>query len=168
MADLYELLITAELPAGLPEPELAELRWHLGLGPQPDEFTIVTDFPIDYVGDGDPAHDMADSSWETQAEPLLAGRGPSDVRVGGVDFSELALREGRHPAWVLTSRQEIHGPTQWHMLIEMIQWLERRVAHPVAGAGLSFYLRHCEDTTLRPARLVDGKIVSRDDPSRLL
>ncbi|KAB2350115.1 hypothetical protein [Actinomadura rudentiformis] len=168
MSDLYELLITAELPADLSDAELAELRWHLGRGPEPKEFTIVTDFEVEYVGDGDPAADVADDSWKTRREPLMARRGPSDARVGGVDFSELALRQGRHPAWVLTSRQEIHGPTHWNMLIEMIRWLERRTTSPWGEEGLNFYLRHCEDTTLRAARLNGERIVSREDPGQLL
>jgi hypothetical protein len=168
VADLYELLITAELPADLPEAELAELRWHLGLGPEPAQFTIVTDYPIDYVGDGDPAHDRADDSWEVQREPLLARHGPADARVGGLNFSGLALRQGRHPGWVFTSRQEIHGPTQWDMVIEMIRWLERKVVAPAGHEGLSIHLRHCEDTVLKPAALVGDRIVSREDPSRSL
>ncbi|WP_433479244.1 hypothetical protein ACQPZP_20750 [Spirillospora sp. CA-142024] len=167
MADLYELLLTAELPTDLPDEELTELRWHLGLAPEPKKFTIVTDYPMVYVGDDDPGRDSADD-WETQPDPLLARRGPADARIGGVEFSELALRQGRFPAWVLTSRQELHGPTHWNMLIEMIQWLERQATSPWGTDGLSFYLRHCEETVLTAAILNGDRIVSRQDPDRSL
>ncbi|MFC7647433.1 hypothetical protein ACFQX6_48135 [Streptosporangium lutulentum] len=43
MADLHEVLITAELRADLSDAEISELRWHLGLGPEPETFTVVTD-----------------------------------------------------------------------------------------------------------------------------
>ncbi|MEV5576703.1 hypothetical protein AB0L06_42320 [Spirillospora sp. NPDC052269] len=168
MADLYELLLTAELPADLPETELAELRWHLGTAPEPTGFTIVTTHPIDYVGDGDPGQDDSEDSWEVYPERLLANRGPADARLGGVEFSELAFREGHFPAWVLTSRQVLHGPTHWDMLVEMIQWLDQRKPSPWGNANLAFYLRHYEDEFLTPATLEGDRIVSRQDPGRLL
>ncbi|WP_051467450.1 hypothetical protein [Actinomadura oligospora] len=168
MADLYELLLTAELPADLPDNELAELRWHLGTAPQPTEFTIVTDWPIDYVGDGDPGQDDSEDSWEIYPTPLLANRGPADARIGGVEFSELALREDRFPAWVLTTRQALHGPTHWDMLYDLIHWLDQRKTSPWGTSELAFYLRHCEDELLTAATLKDDRIVSRQDPTHTL
>jgi hypothetical protein len=54
------------------------------------------------------------------------------------------------------------------MLIEMVAWLQRRAARPWGLDGLSFYLRHCEDTALKAATLKKDRIVLQDDPSRLL
>jgi hypothetical protein len=104
IADLYEVLITAELPAELSKAEISELRWHLGLGPEPAEFTIATDrLPVVTIDEeGEP---LPEDRWEIDAYPLLAGRGPADPRVGGVAFSELERREEPAAAgWALSSR----------------------------------------------------------------
>ncbi|GAA0708882.1 hypothetical protein Drose_21660 [Dactylosporangium roseum] len=42
MADLHELMVAADLRGDLAEPDLAELRWHLGLGPRPEHVTAAT------------------------------------------------------------------------------------------------------------------------------
>ncbi|MDA2811815.1 hypothetical protein O4J56_14325 [Nocardiopsis sp. RSe5-2] len=36
MADVFELAITVDLRDEISEEEVAELRWHLGLGPEPE------------------------------------------------------------------------------------------------------------------------------------
>jgi hypothetical protein len=81
VADIHEVLITAELSADLSEAELTELRWHLGLGSRPEEFAIVTDcFPLVTVDEeGEP---LPEDQWEIDAYPLLAGRGPADPWIG--------------------------------------------------------------------------------------
>ncbi|MFF9512175.1 hypothetical protein ACF1BU_36845 [Streptomyces sp. NPDC014724] len=42
MSDVYELVVTVDLRDEITEQELAELRWHLGIGPQPERLSIVS------------------------------------------------------------------------------------------------------------------------------
>jgi hypothetical protein len=156
MADLFEVLLVAELPGGLPEAELAELRWHLGLGPEPEQFTIVTDaLPMLTVDDdGEP---LPEDQWTVEHLPLLADRGAADARIGGVLFSDLARREGRQDAnWAMTSRQVLH-PDDHDLLAQLLGWLQQRaVGHGGGPACLSCHMRHHEDDpVLRPVS-VDG------------
>ncbi|TQK42299.1 hypothetical protein FBY35_3678 [Streptomyces sp. SLBN-118] len=44
MADIYELSIVLNLGEDLSNEEVAELRWHLGLGPKPEILHIVPSF----------------------------------------------------------------------------------------------------------------------------
>ncbi|GAA2076704.1 hypothetical protein GCM10009780_11570 [Actinomadura alba] len=165
VADLYELLVTADLPDDLSEAEVAELRWHLGLGPEPEAFTIVTGFPEVFVDDYDDPQvaDSGEGSWETLRRPALAERGPAH-RIGGVLFSELARREGpARPGWALTSRQEIHaaefqGPT------ELIRWLSERVNDRMFD--LSLHMRFYEDDVLQPASLEKDELVIHEIVSK--
>ncbi|WP_371785708.1 hypothetical protein [Streptosporangium subroseum] len=157
MADLHEVLITAELSAELSEAEISELRWHLGLGPKPMEFTIVTDrLPLVTVDEeGEP---LPEDRWEIDAYPLLAGRGPADPRIGGVVFSELARREGPADAgWALSSRQVLHGD-DLTLLTQLLRWLqERAVGYGGGPACFSCHSRfHEDDLVLKPVSL-DGE-----------
>ncbi|MER6612141.1 hypothetical protein [Streptomyces xantholiticus] len=76
MADIFELMLTLDLRDELSEEELAELRWHLGLGPRPKVLRIVTDFPF-VVED-----DHGELVIEDRPEPLLGRHGEAS-KVGG-------------------------------------------------------------------------------------
>ncbi|MFG2087545.1 hypothetical protein [Spirillospora sp. NPDC048824] len=159
MADLYEVLIAAELRGDLPEAEIAELRWHLGLGPQPEELAIVTAwYPITVDEHGD---QLPEDQWKYDMYPLLAERGPADGRVGGVAFSELARREDAGAtSWALTSRQVLH-PDELDLLGPLLQWLQEQATGYRGGpAYFSCHMRFFEDDlVLRPISVHGADIV---------
>ncbi|GAA3736285.1 hypothetical protein GCM10022225_18740 [Plantactinospora mayteni] len=135
MADIREFLVSMNLSGDLSDTEIAELRWHLGLGPQPEEFTIITDFTnTDIDEDGNPV---------TINEPYpVWGREPYPARrIGGVVFSLLVHEEtewgGR---WALTCRWEIH-PEQHEIVAKLFDWL----ATYETDHGFMGYLRWYED-----------------------
>ncbi|MBB5075364.1 hypothetical protein [Nonomuraea endophytica] len=162
MADLYELLVTADLPDDLSEAEVAELRWHLGLGPEPEEFSIVTDFPEEFIDDLDDPRvvESGEGYWAAVRYPALAQRGAA-ARIRGVLFSALERRgpEERRSGWALTSRQEIHAD-EFHVPTQFIRWLDRRVRD--SAFDLSLHMRFYEDDVLAPASLLDGELVTRE------
>ncbi|MFE5627702.1 hypothetical protein ACFQ8S_37250 [Streptomyces virginiae] len=119
MSDVYELVVSVDLRDEISERELAELRWHLGLGGRPERLSVVTRFPVVVWDDeGHPAI-------EDDPCPLLAGRGAA-ARVGGVLCSALESRAGLpRTGWALTSRQEVH-PDEFEKLGELLRWLAAR------------------------------------------
>ncbi|MEV6678448.1 hypothetical protein AB0N09_16540 [Streptomyces erythrochromogenes] len=119
MSDVYELMIAVDLQDEIAEPELAELNWHLGIGPRPERLTIVTAFPVVVLDDdGLPVI-------ENDPRPLLAGQGAA-WRVGGVLCSALASRVGQsRKGWSLVSRQEVH-PDDFDQVGELLCWLAAR------------------------------------------
>ncbi|MFD8983369.1 hypothetical protein [Streptomyces sp. NPDC059564] len=127
MSDIHELTIAVDLRDEISETELAELNWHLGIGPQPERLSIVAEFPIVVVDDsGIPVI-------EDDPHPLLAGRGPAS-RVGDVLCSTLARRADLpRKGWTLTSRQEIH-PDEFERVGELLCWLATR-AHETHQLG---------------------------------
>ncbi|MFD0418369.1 hypothetical protein [Streptomyces sp. NPDC127108] len=142
MADIHEVLITAELPAELSEAEMAELRWHLGLGARPGALVIVVDhWPVHPVGEehGDP---LPGDQWEVDAYPLLAQRGPVDRRVGGVAYAELARREGG--GWALSSRQVVHSD-ELGLMGGLLSWLRERAERRWGEVEVRCHVRFCED-----------------------
>lgn len=145
MADLHEVLIVAELPADLPEADLAELRWHLGLGPEPERQTIVTDcLPlITFDENGEP---LPEDRWEVDTFPLLAERGPADAKVGGVCFSDLVQRENpSDPGWALSARQVLHSD-DLTLLTQLLRWLQARAVGRGGGpVCFSCHMRFYED-----------------------
>lgn len=167
MADAYELLINADLPDDLSETELAELRWHLGLGPEPPECTIVTEFPQEFFDEhGEPAtyEPGAAGSWVEEKVPALAERG-SAWRIGGALFAALERRDDSEPrpGWALTCRQELHpdgfdGPTA------CIRWLQRRIPEP--HFDLRVYWRFYEDPLLEPTLVEEGALATRQTVTR--
>ncbi|MFI0449315.1 hypothetical protein [Actinomadura sp. 6N118] len=162
MADAYELLINADLPDDLSEAEVNELRWHLGLGPEPPECTIVTEFPGEFVDeDGNPTDYApgAAGSWVEVKVPALARRGPA-WRIGGVLFAALERREydQPRPGWALTCRQEIH-PDDFERTTACVEWLQSRVSEP--QFDLDVYWRFHEDPYLEPTFLDEGGLVTR-------
>ncbi|WP_326593661.1 hypothetical protein [Streptomyces sp. NBC_01294] len=119
VSDLYELTIAVDLRDEISETELAELSWHLGIGPQPERLSIVTRFPV-VVEDDDGIPVIEDDP-----HPLLAERGAA-LRVGGALCSVLAGRADlSRKGWSLTSRQEIH-PDQFEEVGELLCWLAAR------------------------------------------
>ncbi|MFJ5726229.1 hypothetical protein [Streptomyces sp. NPDC093149] len=116
MADIFELMLTLDLRDELSEDELAELRWHLGLGPKPEILRIVTKFPF---WDED---DNGELVVEDHPQPLLARHGEA-FKVDGALISVLLRREDTWcGAWALTSRQEIH-PDQFDLTGQLLSWL---------------------------------------------
>ncbi|WP_131739868.1 hypothetical protein [Actinomadura roseirufa] len=153
MADLYEVLVTADLPDDLSDEELAELRWHLGLGPEPSTLTIVTDYAEVVLGEnGEPVAD-GHGNWvlENRPFPALAGRGPAH-RIGGALVSELTRREGNHSGWALTSRQEIHADDFRHP-VTLLDWLSDR------SHRFLCHKRFYEDFELVSVRIQDGDLI---------
>ncbi|MGR4884045.1 hypothetical protein ACIPUC_32155 [Streptomyces sp. LARHCF249] len=119
MSDIHELMISVDLQDEISAQELAELSWHLGIGPQPERLSIITEFPVVVVDDsGIPVI-------EEDPYPLLARRGAAS-RVGGVLCSTLANRADLpREGWSLTSRQEIH-PDEFEKVGELLCWLATR------------------------------------------
>ncbi|WP_256255611.1 hypothetical protein [Streptomyces sp. MUSC 14] len=96
MSDIYELTLALDLRDALSVEELAELRWHLGAGPAPETFRIVTEFPV-VVED-----EHGDFVIEDHPEPLLGQHG-GGYKVGGALVSVLFRRqETGSAAWALT------------------------------------------------------------------
>lgn len=102
MADTFELTLALDLRDELLEGGIAELRWHLGPGPQPEVLGIVTEFPAVVEDEhGEPAV-------EDHPEPLPGQNGEASD-VGGVLASVLLRgQDTRSDAWAHTSRREIH------------------------------------------------------------
>ncbi|MGW3088979.1 hypothetical protein [Streptomyces sp. NPDC001108] len=116
MADIFELMLTLDLRDELSEDELVELRWHLGLGPEPETLHIVTEFPS-WNEDDDGVLVVED-----HPQPLLACHGEA-FKVDGALVSVLLRRKAPlYGAWALTSRQEIH-PDQFDLTGELLGWL---------------------------------------------
>ncbi|MFI0817699.1 hypothetical protein ACH4TX_14530 [Streptomyces sp. NPDC021098] len=155
MADIHEVLLTAELPADLTEAEMAELRWHLGHGARPEQFTIVVDgWPVVAVDEeGEP---LPEGQWEIDRYPLLAERGPADPRIGGVVFSELARRDGpTDHGWALSSRQVLHSD-DLTLLEQLLTWLRRRAVGRGGGpVCVSCHSRFYEDDPVLKPMLLD-------------
>lgn len=87
MADIFELFIALDLREGLADEEVAELRWHLGMGDRPEPLRIVAGLPeVSCDDDGEAVGDE-------RPEPLPAGRGGA-WKVGGALVS--VLERARH------------------------------------------------------------------------
>lgn len=155
MADIYEFLITMDLRDDLSDGEIADLRWHLGLGPQPERLTILTAFSVVTVDDnGEPQID-------DDPQPVLAQRGAA-WKVGGALFGELARRD--QPAgWALTARQELH-PDDFALVRKLLDWLAGHAEYyneDRDAAGQEFfvgYLRWYEDLRPIPLTIAQGRI----------
>jgi hypothetical protein len=154
MSDVYELVLTVDLRDELSEQELAELRWHLGIGPQPERLVMVTEFPFVVVDDaGEPVI-------EHEPYPLLAGAGAAS-RVGGALCSVLAVRtEPQGKGWALTSRQELH-PDEFERVGELLRRLAARAhaAHRIGDDTVRIgYLRFHEDLVPTVLQVKDGQV----------
>ncbi|GAA2121873.1 hypothetical protein [Actinomadura napierensis] len=161
MADIYDFFLAINL-RGLPDAEVAELRWHLGLGPQPEDLTIPIDFSEVVVDDdGEPAVVLT-------PEPQLAQRGPG-WKIGGALFAALEPRE--NGGWALTARQELH-PDYYDHVDPLLEWLGARADHDHvdpdgttrSGGDGDFvgYERWYEDATIERLLVIeDFKILRR-------
>ncbi|WP_336216892.1 hypothetical protein [Nonomuraea sp. LPB2021202275-12-8] len=162
MGDIYELVLSVDIRADVPDDELAELRWHVGQGPQPERLPIGTDRYLDTYPLGDP--DDPDCEWEdAEAEPLFAQRGAAR-RVGGALVAELVAREQSGDEWALTVRQEFH-PDDFYQLRTLLDWLGRHSADAHASGIESFvgYMRFYESTEIAPLVLLNGRIRVPED-----
>lgn len=117
MADAYELTLALDLRDDLTEAETGELRWHLGLGPQPDGLSIVTEFPFAAE------NDLGELVVEDAPAPLLAARGEA-WKAGGELTADLVRTE---KGWALAARQEIH-PDDFDRIGELLEWLAAKAA----------------------------------------
>ncbi|MDX3065809.1 MULTISPECIES: hypothetical protein [Streptomyces] len=119
MADIIELVLSVDLHGELSEEELVELRWHLGLGPEPEFLSIVTEFPC--VVEDEHGRPLI----EDHPEPLLAQHGEA-FKVGGALTSTLSrTQDTGSGTWTLTSRQEIH-PDDFERTGRLLGWLATR------------------------------------------
>lgn len=155
VSDIYELAVSVDLRDELSEPELVELRWHLGIGPRPERLSIVTDFPV-VVED-----EAGEPVIEDEPRPLLAGSGAA-WRIGGVLCSALAGRADLpRKGWSLASRQEIH-PDEFEKAGELLCWLAGRVhdTHRQLDGVVSIgHLRFHESLMPEELQVANGQIV---------
>ncbi|MFG2905071.1 hypothetical protein ACGF13_08410 [Kitasatospora sp. NPDC048286] len=155
MADIFELMLTLDLRDELSEEELAELRWHLGLGPKPEVLRIVPKFPLGYIDDD------GELVIEDRPQPLLGGHG-EPRKIDGALFSILLRRERTWGGgWGLTSRQEIH-PDQFDLTGELLCWLAAKAdcgQRKLNGSILLGYTRFYEEHRLRPLVVRDGVVI---------
>lgn len=154
MSDIHELTVAVDLRDEISAAELAELRWHLGIGPRPEHLSIVTEFPVLVVDDsGLPVV-------EDDPRPLLAGNGAA-ARVGGVLGSALAARtDPPREGWAVASRQELH-PDEFEEVGELLGWLAARAhdAHRYADGAVGIgFLRFHEDEVPAALRVEGGRV----------
>ncbi|WP_329389790.1 hypothetical protein OG625_37235 [Streptomyces sp. NBC_01351] len=154
VSDFHELMIAVDLRDEISEMELAELSWHLGIGPQPECLSIVTEFP--FVVEDDSGIPMI----EDDPHPLLAEQGAAS-RVGGALCSTLAPRaDPPWKGWSLTSRQEIH-PDEFKKIGELLCWLAERAHEPHLlgdGAVRVGFLRFCEAAVPDVLQVKSGQV----------
>jgi len=129
MADVFQILVTLDLGAGMPADELAELRWHLGLGERPAALPLT--------GNTDP-------------EPVFAARGPARKVLGAL-VGELVERE--RGGWGLTVLQELH-PDEFPALHALLTGVGRHAE----GAGFAGFVRFYEDDRTEPITLSGGQL----------
>ncbi|MFC9931255.1 hypothetical protein [Streptomyces sp. NPDC127190] len=155
MADMFELMLALDLRDELSAGEITELRWHLGAGPQPDTFRIVTEFPV-VVEDED-----GEFVIEDQPEPLLGQQG-GGYKIGGALVSVLLrLRDTGQEGWALTSRQEIH-PDDFERMGELLSWLAARAGERHGGSDGEIrlgWIRFHEERLPAPLVVRDGTVV---------
>ncbi|QGV79471.1 hypothetical protein [Streptomyces ficellus] len=142
MADIHELTLALDLRDELPDAEVAELLWHLGLGARPETPVIVPSFG--YEDEDDPA-------------PLLADHGAAH-KVGGALTSALVRRPA--DGWALASRQEIH-PDQFDEVGALLTWLAARATdrHARPGDGVHLgWIRFYDSDRPEPLVARDGTV----------
>jgi hypothetical protein len=154
MADIYELSIALNLHEDLSDEELAEFRWHLGLGAKPEILRIVPKFPI-VVED-----DAGEPVIEDHPVPLLGQHGDA-WKVDGALTSVLVRPEDpANGAWALTVRQEIH-PDQFDSTGQLLAWLSTKAdgRHcPKAGVVQLGWTRFYESDRFDPLFVRDGEV----------
>ncbi|MFI6586777.1 hypothetical protein [Embleya sp. NPDC050493] len=153
MSDLYELTLDVLVRGPLSDPEVAELRWHVGLAdgalPEPGDRRIVTAFPVVVVDD------LGVPTVVDDPHPVLGGPDGIALRSGGVSATGLAPTAG---GWALTVRRELH-PDEFDEVGGLLAWLAARVADAHTdpdGSIVLGWLRFVEDTEARPLVFRDG------------
>jgi hypothetical protein len=143
-----------DLRDDLSDGEVAELRWHLGLGPQPDTLRIVPEFPIVVE------NELGEPTIEDDPHPVLGERGPA-WKVGGDLSSELVRREGQASSgWTVTVRQELH-PDGFDEVSVLLGWLAVKSddKHVNADGSVSVgFLRSYEDGDPQPLTIKNGVV----------
>ncbi|MFE6159932.1 hypothetical protein ACFQ7F_13590 [Streptomyces sp. NPDC056486] len=150
MADSYELSIALDLRDDLSEGEIAELRWHLGLGPRPVTLTVVREFPV-VVED-----DRGELVTEDTPVPLLGCHGTASKIAGALTSVLLRRKDG----WALTARQEIH-PDDFDLVGELLTWLAANAAshhERFDGSVRVGWTRFYEDDETSPLTVRNGGV----------
>ncbi|MEU6056669.1 hypothetical protein [Streptomyces sp. NPDC047097] len=158
MADISELTVALNLRDDLTDAELAELRWHLGLGPRPEPPSAISLIPtVDPPSADDAAYAIEfEVGFEIEDEPLLGYHGEA-WKVGGALTSVLVRRRD---GWALTSRQEIH-PDQHGYVGPLLAWLaDRSTARDerTDGSVLVGWTRFYEEDRPEPLVVRDGRV----------
>ncbi|GAA3147981.1 hypothetical protein ACFQ0X_05970 [Streptomyces rectiviolaceus] len=150
MADMYEFSMAMDLRDDISEEEIAELRWHLGLGPQPVRLTVVREFPVVMEDD------QGELVTEDVPVPLL-GCHDTALKVGGALTSVLLRRK---VGWALTARQEIH-PDDFDRVGELLTWLAAKACghhERFDGSVRVGWFRFYEEEQLHPLAVRDGGV----------
>ncbi|MCP2361866.1 hypothetical protein HD597_008886 [Nonomuraea thailandensis] len=163
MADIHELMVAMDLRGDLPEAELAELRWHLGLGSRPGhvaERTIVVNEVLDLLPDEQEPMRDENGDWVIKEFPRPAwGDGGSPYaasKIPGAGFSILVRGDER---WALTCRWEVH-PDGHAEVAELMGRLAVRLHENGSFFG---YQRWYEDDEPEVLGVRDGKVVTCRD-----
>lgn len=159
-------MVAMDLRGDLPEAEVAELRWHLGLGPRPGHVTersIVVNEVLDLLDDErEPVRDE-NGDWVVKEfpEPAWGDGAPyAASKVPGAGFSILVRADDHDDArWALTCRWEVHPDGH----AELADLIGRLVARLHRDRSFSGYQRWYEDAEPQPLSLRDGKVVTRRD-----
>ncbi|OIJ91301.1 hypothetical protein [Streptomyces monashensis] len=155
MADIYELSIALNLRGGLSDEEVAELRWHLGLGPKPESLHIVPAFPAVVEAEN------GELVVVDEPVPLLAEQGVA-WKVGGVLVSALlSPLDTRCGTWALTVRQEVH-PDGFASTGELLTWLASKAddRHRTATGDIRVgWTRFCDSERFEPLAVRNGEVI---------
>ncbi|MDH6111495.1 hypothetical protein P3T36_004649 [Kitasatospora sp. MAP12-15] len=154
MSDWFECALAVRLSEGVTEGEVAELRWHLGLGPRPEALAIVSQYLCVEVDDFGAPVVVEDDPY-----PLLDQRGFGSAGVDGVLDSRLDWAEEPARGWTLTSRQQLH-PDGFGQLGELCAWLAlhvRGVHGDDVAVGLGT-IRFYEDVEPQPLLFRGGRV----------
>ncbi|MEU9015333.1 hypothetical protein AB0D12_37570 [Streptomyces sp. NPDC048479] len=155
MADIYELSIVLNLAENLLDEEVAELRWHLGLGPKPEKLHIVPAFPV-VVED-----DRGELVTEDHPVPLLGRHGEAWKVDGALVSVLLQPEDARYGAWAVTIRQEIH-PDEFDRIGELLSWLATKADdrhRPSTSTVHLGWTRFCESDRFESLTVRYGKVV---------
>ncbi|MGW0806020.1 hypothetical protein [Nonomuraea sp. NPDC002799] len=166
MADIHELMVAMDLRGDLSETELAELRWHLGLGSRPEhitEETIVVNEVLDLLDDEQKPVRDEKGDWVIKDFPQPAWDGGSPYaasKIPGAGCSILVRADDHDDErWALTCRWEIH-PDGHAVLARLIGWLVARLHKNECFFG---YQRWYEDDQPELLSVRDGKVVTCRD-----
>ncbi|TQM26356.1 hypothetical protein [Nocardia bhagyanarayanae] len=150
MADIFEFTLSLDLRDELSEADVAELRWHLGLGDLP-ESGLRIESGSRWLIENDEGHLV-----ELDPQPLLDQRGPA-CETGGILTASL---ERTPTGWRLEARQEVH-PEVFPEMSALMRWLYLRVdfgmVQPDGSVELG-RLRGYEDEHSQPLLVRDDRV----------